>query len=150
MRAVVFCLVGGWGERGQASGPYYFTHHHHTHPLGKALLTLLTTIVHDRSRSPMASGKGRGPPKLRLYTPVLQRLWGEGQAEAARRVWEEMEARGAVPNEEHVVSMVRPRRCVQGWVGGVRGACRLRRCVRAWVRGACSTEREVRSSCMYI
>lgn len=55
-----------------------------------------------------SKGASRGPPKLRLYTPVLQRLWADGRVEEARRVWEEMMARGAMPNEDHVVSMVRP------------------------------------------
>ena len=55
-------------------------------------------------------GRG-GPPKLRLYTPVLQRLWAEGQVEEARRVWEAMVAKGALPNEDHIVSMVRAYFC---------------------------------------
>lgn len=58
------------------------------------------------SSSPTTPGHG-GPPKLRLYTPVLQRLWAEKRIEEARAVWEEMVGKGAVPNEEHVISMVR-------------------------------------------
>ena len=41
-----------------------------------------------------------------MYSPILTRLWKAGNVTAAKGVWESMMERGAVPNEEHVVSMV--------------------------------------------
>ena len=79
------------------------------------------TAGHEASSSNSKSkskSKNEGPPKLRLYTPVLQRLWATGEVEEARRVWEEMVARGAMPNEDHIVAMVRWR-CPLGFGMGL-------------------------------
>ena len=75
--------------------------------LGRLGVSRTLTLPSSPPSLPPLPGKDKGPPKLRMYTPVLTRLWKEGKVAAAKDVWEGMMEKGALPNEEHVVSMVR-------------------------------------------
>jgi hypothetical protein len=46
------------------------------------------------------------PPRLRNYSPVLQRLWRDGDDAAASRMWQELVGAGVAVTEEVIIGML--------------------------------------------